>query len=413
MRTYDLSGDPAAVEAQQIEQRMRLAQLLAAKGMSDGPVYSNRAGLAKMLTGVLGNVQMRGAEKEQRALAERQQAAKRSEMDAILAATQGDAGYLPQGAPQVDDEGNAMPGAPKGPDRMKLAALLARSSNPNLQQAGLALAMKGPPEEESFSLKPGEKRFRGSRVVAEVPVEAKAEKPQRMEIGGSVIEFGPEGAKVVYKGDPKRDIRTVGRSVVEIGPDGRPQVLYTAPKEGGEEKAPAGYRWGGNGALEHIPGGPADPAVAQRKKEPTEGERVSSGYAKRMDASEKIMGPIEESAGKPGVREAMMAAVPGVGETVANALPSFMGGRSADRQSYRQAQEDWVRAKLRKESGAVIADEEMDREIRTYFPQIGDTPQVVKQKAAARKVAAEGMRTAAGELGGAPAPAGWAIKPLP
>ena len=179
MRTYDLSGDPAAVEAQQIEQRMRLAQLLAAKGMSDGPVYSNRAGLAKMLTGVLGNVQMRGAEKEQRALAERQQAAKRSEMDAILAATQGDAGYLPQGAPQVDDEGNAMPGAPKGPDRMKLAALLARSSNPNLQQAGLALAMKGPPEEESFSLKPGEKRFRGSRVVAEVPVEAKPEDPKK------------------------------------------------------------------------------------------------------------------------------------------------------------------------------------------------------------------------------------------
>jgi hypothetical protein len=66
---------------------------------------------------------------------------------------------------------------------------------------------------------------------------------------------------------------------------------------------------------------------------------------------------------------------------------------------HRQAQEDWVRAKLRKESGAVIADEEMEREIATYFPKPGDTPQVIKQKAKARETAIQGMKKAAGPAG--------------
>jgi hypothetical protein len=128
---------------------------------------------------------------------------------------------------------------------------------------------------------------------------------------------------------------------------------------------------------------------------------MAAGYYDRMQSAEKVMKPIEKDAGKPGVRESMMMALPG-GEMAANALPQIMGGRSADRQSYRQAQEDWVRAKLRKESGAVIADTEMEREIRTYFPQVGDAPKVIAQKAHSRQVAANAMKTGAGPV----APAG-------
>jgi hypothetical protein len=40
----------------------------------------------------------------------------------------------------------------------------------------------------------------------------------------------------------------------------------------------------------------------------------------------------------------------------------------------------------------------MDREIRTYFPQVGDGKKVVEQKAAARKVAQNAMRTSAGPV---------------
>ena len=69
---------------------------------------------------------------------------------------------------------------------------------------------------------------------------------------------------------------------------------------------------------------------------------------------------------------------------------------SEEGQNYRQQQEDWVRAKLRKESGAVIGDEEMAREISTYFPEVGDKPDVLKAKAQSRRIAEEAMRKSGG-----------------
>ena len=58
-----------------------------------------------------------------------------------------------------------------------------------------------------------------------------------------------------------------------------------------------------------------------------------------------------------------------------------------DSQSYKQAQEDWVRAKLRRESGAAIGKDEMRQEIELYFPQYGDKPETIEQKAKARRAA--------------------------
>jgi len=71
---------------------------------------------------------------------------------------------------------------------------------------------------------------------------------------------------------------------------------------------------------------------------------------------------------------------------------------SDQQQMFIQASHDWIRAKLRKESGAVIAKEEMQKEYATYFPMPGDSAAVMKQKAGARKIAEKGM---ARESGGA------------
>jgi hypothetical protein len=92
----------------------------------------------------------------------------------------------------------------------------------------------------------------------------------------------------------------------------------------------------------------------------------------------------------------MAATIPLIGKLGANV------SRDAERQKYRQAQEDWVRSKLRKESGAVIADEEMDREIRVYFPQLGDKQAVIDQKKDARKVALSAMFKSAGRASAIP-----------
>jgi hypothetical protein len=123
----------------------------------------------------------------------------------------------------------------------------------------------------------------------------------------------------------------------------------------------------------------------------TDTQRANSGYAARMKAADKIFEGTKSQ--KPGIVETVVGGMPVVGNEVSANVARGMDG---DRQQSRQAQEDWVRAKLRKESGAVIGEEEMDREIRTYFPQIGDGKEVVKQKANARKQALAGMETASG-----------------
>jgi hypothetical protein len=140
------------------------------------------------------------------------------------------------------------------------------------------------------------------------------------------------------------------------------------------------------GAVRPIAGGPADVDKS------SDTERVASGYANRMIESGKILADLEKKGvGKPEILETMASAGYGeIGKVASNLA------RSPERQRYRQAQEDWVRAKLRKESGAVIADDEMDREIRVYFPQIGDDAKTVAQKAVSRAQAEQGMINAAG-----------------
>ena len=92
----------------------------------------------------------------------------------------------------------------------------------------------------------------------------------------------------------------------------------------------------------------------------------------------------------PTARTQALGSVPLVGSYLQNV------GSSTQQQLYRQAQENWVRANLRKESGAVIGADEMNAEIKTYFPQPGDKPENISQKQLARQVTQDAMKTAAG-----------------
>jgi hypothetical protein len=128
----------------------------------------------------------------------------------------------------------------------------------------------------------------------------------------------------------------------------------------------------------------------------TEGMRNNAMYAQRMTAAEKLLGGTTEQ--KPGVMETIAGSTPLIGsELGANQL------RSPDRQKAVQAQRDWVRAKLRKESGAAIAVDEMNQEIATYFPQIGDSPDVIAQKKIAREQATQGLIQSSGSAYSPPA----------
>ena len=66
-----------------------------------------------------------------------------------------------------------------------------------------------------------------------------------------------------------------------------------------------------------------------------------------------------------------------------------------EQQQYATAAREWIRAKLRKESGAAIPAEEMQEEYETYFPMPGDTPERIKLKSDLRKQNTLEMRAAA------------------
>jgi hypothetical protein len=76
---------------------------------------------------------------------------------------------------------------------------------------------------------------------------------------------------------------------------------------------------------------------------------------------------------------------------------------SDKQKQYMQGVMQWVRAKLRKESGATISADEFSADYRVYWPQPGDDAQTRRNKAKARKAVEEGFKTMGGyDAPGAP-----------
>jgi hypothetical protein len=135
--------------------------------------------------------------------------------------------------------------------------------------------------------------------------------------------------------------------------------------------------------------GPGGQPLRGAGSAPTEGQSNAAGFAQRMELSESILNRLPAGS-QPGVGTRLAEAVPFVGGVLARS------GQSTETQQYTQAAQDWIRAKLRKESGAVIGAQEMQDEFNTYFPQVGDSPERITQKAEARRVATLGMQKSAG-----------------
>lgn len=162
------------------------------------------------------------------------------------------------------------------------------------------------------------------------------------------------------------------------------------PPEG--SKAPAGYRFTTDGNMEYIKGGPADPTkpIPARALRPTTDQNNAAGFYDRMLESEKILDD-------PNV---VAAATDYIGAAKANA-PLGIGNYLAtpEYQKFDQATRNFVNAVLRKESGAAISESEFESARKQYFPQPGDTPGKIAQKAENRKTVINAMkRTAAGAL---------------
>ena len=144
----------------------------------------------------------------------------------------------------------------------------------------------------------------------------------------------------------------------------------------------------------------------------TEDQAKSAGFSLRMNQAKQIFNQpltdpltqqpivdmngkqltLEDVFGTPSRTQAILRSIPSAGLTTGFANFFESGGR----QQYRQAQENWVSANLRAESGAVLGTDEIDKEIKKYFPQTDDKPQTITQKAAARRSAEIAMQVRGG-----------------
>jgi len=106
-------------------------------------------------------------------------------------------------------------------------------------------------------------------------------------------------------------------------------------------------------------------------KDLTEGQANALGYASRLSLNEKTLNEIAVKGYKPG------------GLFELGFTPERL--QSEDRKVYKAAKSNWIAAKLRPESGAVISDKDYADADFQYFPQPGDTAKVLKQKAELRK----------------------------
>ena len=138
---------------------------------------------------------------------------------------------------------------------------------------------------------------------------------------------------------------------------------------------------------------PGNPLVGPGKAMNHDQAQAAS-YTDRMAKSHEILNSLE------GTNQGLGAAT-GVASEATRDMPYVDKARNlfltADRQKLEQAQRDFANAILRKESGAAISQSEFANTRQQYFPQPGDTEEVIAQKQQNRLTAMRGMAREAGQ----------------
>jgi hypothetical protein len=126
-------------------------------------------------------------------------------------------------------------------------------------------------------------------------------------------------------------------------------------------------------------------AAEVEPKTPTQDQSNAAGFFSRMQQSERIIAQIEAEGYSPASNKGDYFSA---GGTFTNWATSPKG------QQYYNAATNWIRANLRKESGAAIGVDEAKQEYATYFPIPGDTKETIEQKRQLRQQTIEAVRGA-------------------
>lgn len=224
---------------------------------------------------------------------------------------------------------------------------------------------------------------------------AKAPTSRVIKKGSSEVTQEWDGSKWVDVATAPRELGGgSGQLVQTLGPDGKPR--FERVPSGGLPAGvpiPPGY----SPDFHPVQAGPftlADPkaGVEQRKV---------FGYVDRMVNAENEIAKV--ASGTPTEATGVIGAIPLIGSYAKRKT------QTPEQQQYETLANEWIRAKLRKESGASIPPEEMAQEFETYFPQPGDDKDRIEAK---RKLRAQAINSTAKESGarGNFAPSGAAPK---
>jgi hypothetical protein len=169
---------------------------------------------------------------------------------------------------------------------------------------------------------------------------------------------------------------------------------------------------------------PTDPRIADYDKAIEKETRIPTGSSVNIT---NIPPMNENQANAAGFADRIANALPvldstspGRGARILENAPLSVGNEflSGEAQQFFQAERDFINAVLRRESGAVISEEEFDNARRQYIPQPGDKDEVLEQKRRNRQTVLRSMGRAAGPsyqaapiappiAPAAPTPGGW------
>lgn len=204
---------------------------------------------------------------------------------------------------------------------------------------------------------------------------------------GNLAELLVENADRKLKGLPPLSIAQYRELIAKAGRTQAPQrerFVYDTER-GGRVNLDTG---------EFLPITQNGTPIGAKEKPLTEVQGKSTGFATRADEADKIIRSVGESGEiKPNLLKAAAGAVPVIGgglETITNFATS------SAQQQVEQAQRNFVNAILRQESGAAIGKDEFSNAQKQYFPQLGDSPEVIKQKSANRQTAIDALKVQAG-----------------
>jgi hypothetical protein len=134
-------------------------------------------------------------------------------------------------------------------------------------------------------------------------------------------------------------------------------------------------------------------AASAKGKTLTEAQGKAVLYGTRAEEAHKILNDLNGKYNPMALNA--QNSVEGMPAILGGGVVSAVGNKmlSPENQKAMQAQRDFVTAVLRQESGATISPSEFDNARKQYFPQPGDSEQVISQKKANRETAINGFST--------------------